>query len=246
MHSEWCSVPELLSLETNELQVWRVHLEETLAPQSVYMSYLNCEEQDRANRLRAGDVRKQFVVARACLRMLLGTVSGIDPRHVPIVHGAYGKPETPDVDGHRIFFNVAHSNGTIVIALSRNGAVGVDIEAIDERMNVMEVAWHSFTPGECNRLAALISPDQRQRAFFRCWTRKEAVAKADGRGLSLPLSSFEVPIGPAQSAPVQLSRPDGGSVKLYYVSDLDLEAPIAGSFALESSACKVRLLNMPL
>ena len=233
-------------LEADELQLWRVDLATAAGLLHRYTSCLTPEERHRAERRRVGQVREQFVFGRACLRLLLGRVLGMDPLHVPITNGSHGKPETPAVRGRSVFFNVAHSKDTILIALSRQGKVGVDIEHLNLATDIMEVALQSFTAKESGKLAAFTNAEQRRRAFYRCWTQKEAVVKADGRGLTLPLSSFDVPVDPAKCAPVRISEPSGDPGKLYFVSDLLLGDDLAGAFALESRDGRVNLLTFPV
>jgi 4'-phosphopantetheinyl transferase len=243
MSDEWNSVQVLSPLEDDELQLWRVELADAAGMLPAYTSLLTPEEQDRANRRRAGQVRDQFVLARACLRILLGGELLIDPRKVPILENPHGKPETPVMNGRSVSYNVAHSQGIILIALCRRGAVGVDVEHLDRATDIMEVAQASFTPNETMKLAALEDPDHRRRAFYRCWTQKEAVVKADGRGLSLSLSTFEVPIHSAQSAPVRVAEAPGETEKLYFVSEVPVGDQAVAAIALESVKYRIKLLT---
>ena len=88
-------------------------------------------------------------------------------------------------------FNLAHCEGTAVLAVSGGGRVGVDVERLRPGFADEAVAERFFAPGEIARLRRL-APEERARAFFACWTRKEAVLKALGGGLWLPLDAFEV------------------------------------------------------
>jgi len=243
---EKISTTTLPPLAEDVLQLWRVDLASAADLLQRYTSCLTPEERGRAESRRAGQVREQFVFGRACLRILLGRVLGVGPLQVPITNGSHGKPETPALRGQSVSFNVAHSKGTILIALSRRGAVGVDIEHVNPATDLMEIALQSFTANEYMKLVSFTSAEQRQRAFYRCWTQKEAVVKADGRGLTLPLSSFEVPVGPANCAPVRISEPSGDPGRPYFVSDLLLGDDLAGAVALESPDDCINLLTFPL
>ena len=248
---EWTTPDQLPLLATGDVQVWRVDLAHHASRLSALPASLTEEENRRALRLRRGHTHQHFVVGRTSLRHLLGAALGLPPRDVPIIPGPFGRPQTPPHNGIQLSFNVAHSAGTILIALSRIGAIGIDLEHLDPATDSLEVARHAFTPAEAASLNALTEPDHRRQAFFRCWTRKEAVIKADGRGLSLPMSSFEVPHGPhttALAAPIYLSHdrpadPSGGSPAAYFLTDLPLGQGFAGAIALDSPNGSLRLLN---
>jgi 4'-phosphopantetheinyl transferase len=246
MLSNWILVDTLPPLEANEVQLWQIQLSGTAKLGERLNSLLSPPEQAHAERFRATQAREHFTVGRACLRILLGNVLGIDSRSVEISAGIHGKPEIPDTGIQSTCFNVGHSKDTILIALSRQGAVGVDVEYFDRLTDIMEVARYNFTEDETGSLASFADAGARIKAFYRYWTRKEAIAKADGRGLLLPLSSFDVSHNPATLHPVRLHESPDDEGKLYFVSDLDLGNEAAGALAIESPDCRVAELIFPM
>jgi 4'-phosphopantetheinyl transferase len=190
-------------------------------------------------------VREQFAAARACLRIVLGNAFGVEPLRVPIVEGPFGKPEA-STDGRSISFNVTHSKGTILIALRRQGAVGIDAEHIDPSTDVMEIARSAFTSKEFQLVASSGSPEELRTAFYRCWAQKEAVMKADGRGLSMPTSCFSVPVHPAWFTRVDIGESCGEAGKHYLLSDIALGTDVAGAIAIDSPNCRMNWLYFPL
>jgi 4'-phosphopantetheinyl transferase len=92
-------------------------------------------------------------------------------------------------------FNVSHSGGLFVCAVSSDLTIGVDVEQIRPIEDMTAIASHYFSPAEQSHLASLAKAD-RTHAFYECWTRKEAVIKATGEGVSRLLDSFEVAFGP--------------------------------------------------
>jgi 4'-phosphopantetheinyl transferase len=243
-HSDWKSVASLPPLEREAFQVWRLELTDDNSLLPICLPLLTAEEQIQAERRRAGRVREEFAAGRACLRILLSNIFAVEPCDVPLIVGPYGKP-TASVDGRSLSFNVTHSRGVILIALSENGDVGIDVERVDPAIDVMEVARSAFGPHELRLLEAIRSPEERRLAFYRCWTQKEAIIKADGRGLSLPLSCFEVPVSPAWLTPVQIHEPDQPK-KLYLLSEIALEGDAIGAIATDSHNCRMTWLNFPL
>jgi 4'-phosphopantetheinyl transferase len=246
MLSNWIPVDTLPGLEHNEVQLWRIQASDAANSGEHYNSLLSPLERAHAEQYRHAQTRDHFTIGRACLRILLGNAIGIDSNSINISTGLHGKPETPPVGGQSIFFNVAHSNDTILIALSRQGALGVDVEYFDRNTDIMEVASCNFTEEETNTLASTADQEVRIRLFYRYWARKEAVAKADGRGLLLSLSSFDVSHESTHLHPVRVSDSLGEDGKLYYVSDLDLGSEAAGALALESSNCRVAEFIFPI
>jgi 4'-phosphopantetheinyl transferase len=155
---------------------------------------LSLEERERAARFRFDRDRNRFTVCRGTLRELLGV-----RRDQRFVYGAYGKPM---LAGSALRFNVSHSHGMAMIAISRGREVGCDIERIDPAFVDDKIPERFFSPCEVAALRAL--PEEKQcHAFFRCWTRKEAY--------------FDVTLAPDQPSAL-LRGADGWS--LY-----DIEAP---------------------
>jgi 4'-phosphopantetheinyl transferase len=137
------------------------------------------EERARASRFRLGRVRDQFVAARGQLRLLLGHYLGIDPTIVPIWYADGGKPYLPPE--YPLHFNVSHTDGLAVYAFGF-ARVGVDVERFRPVPDADSLVARFFSRHEAD-LFRTLPPDDRLGAFFRAWTRKEAVLKAIGRGV---------------------------------------------------------------
>jgi 4'-phosphopantetheinyl transferase len=246
MSNKWNSIDVLPRLEDDEVQLWRIELSDSPGGLVRHYSLLSTVEQAHASRQRTSQARDLYTIGRACLRILVGNALGIPPVDVTIGIGVHGKPQTPPIDGSNISFNVAHSRNTILIALRRQGAVGVDIEYVDRVTDAMEVARGNFHENETASLEAVADPQSRLKTFYRYWARKEAIVKADGRGLLLPLTSFDVSFDSMDSQPVRVVEAGNAVGKVYFVSDLDLEDKAVAAIALESSATRIRKLTFPL
>jgi 4'-phosphopantetheinyl transferase len=133
--------------------------------------------------------QKQRAAAEApAVRALLGAYLGITPDRLRIGRGEHGKPELVDA---ALQFNLAHTGNALLLALSRDLAVGVDLEARNRRTRaVADLAQRWFMPHEAQVLAAQPEAAQ-QAAFLRLWTCKEAVLKCSGLGIGVGLSSVE-------------------------------------------------------
>ena len=147
--------------------------------------------------------RQAFTVCRARLRHILGDRLGVAPREISFKLGPYGKPHVHD---DAVAFNVSHSGDLGLIAISDQEVVGVDIERERSLPDFMSISRRYFSEEERAQLAKL-PHELRQRAFFLCWSRKEALIKAIGMGLSFGLDQFDVELDPREAA--KIKRIDG-------------------------------------
>ena len=125
---------------------------------------------------------------RAALRSVLASYLGVDPASLAFERGRHGKPA---LCGHDVHFSFSHSGSTALVAVSRDRPVGVDVELVKPGRAVDRIARRRFAPLERASLARLADAD-RDAAFHRCWTGKEAYAKGLGRGLTMGFDSFSL------------------------------------------------------
>jgi 4'-phosphopantetheinyl transferase len=132
------------------------------------------------------------------LRKILSAYLALAPDELRFVYNEYGKPFISD-DQNRgaLSFNLSHSNGMALYAVTRGRVVGIDIEYIREDFATLEIAEHFFSKDEVAALKSLPT-DQRTIGFFNCWSRKEAFIKAKGMGVSYPLDRFTVSLVPGE------------------------------------------------
>ncbi|MFM1872310.1 MAG: hypothetical protein RL398_1732 [Planctomycetota bacterium] len=176
-----------LDLGPSDLHVWAVPL--TGEPDSG-PGVLSPAELQRVDRFRFVDHRRRFQIGHSALRRILACYLGVDPRAIEFTQGARGKPYLASAGP---YFNLSHSGKLALIAVSRS-EVGVDLEKVRRLDSLTEIARRHFAAPEFATLESLQGAE-RELAFYRCWTRKEAYIKALGEGLSLSLDSFEVGLG---------------------------------------------------
>jgi 4'-phosphopantetheinyl transferase len=171
------------ALGDDDAHLWLVRVEETMDE-----ACLSIDEQERAARFQIGVARQRFVAARSALRYVLARYLHRDAGHLSFVTGPHGKLA---LDDDALAFNLSHAGDYALIAVAKRLAVGVDIEHISPARASVDIASRFFSPLEQAQLA--VTPtDVRAAAFFRIWSRKEAVIKALGEGLACPLSTFDV------------------------------------------------------
>jgi 4'-phosphopantetheinyl transferase len=157
---------------------------------ALYASWLSAEEQQRQARFLYPRHRHRYLLTRALVRNVLsGYCPGTALGDWQFAANAHGKPHIAAPDCGALNFNLSHTKGMIVMAVSCARELGVDVEWTGRQVQVRELAAHSFAAGEVGELADLDEAGQRSR-FVDFWTLKEAYIKACGLGLALPLDQF--------------------------------------------------------
>jgi 4'-phosphopantetheinyl transferase len=162
-------------------------------------AYLSDDEVARAERFVFDRDRHRYIAARGRMREILARLLGATPAALRFTYSSHGKPSF----AAGLHFNLSHSQGLAALGVSRTHELGVDVEHV--RPLKEDIAERFFSRAEVATLRTLPEHEQLD-AFYRCWTRKEAVVKAIGEGLSRPLDSFDVTLD-ADSA--LLLRMDG-------------------------------------
>jgi 4'-phosphopantetheinyl transferase len=194
------------SLSRHHVDLWpvRLNVEDSLLP--VFRSLLATDEVARASSFRFEHLRQRYTLAHGALRLLLGRYVCEKPSALRFVASRNGKPQLQGEGTLR--FNISHANGIALIGVTAACEIGVDVETIGPRDDMLELAHGFFCPEEAEELMS-VDPQDRCRAFYSCWTRKEAYVKATSDGLRTPLDSFRVSLRPAE--PVRLLHINGSS-----------------------------------
>lgn len=179
--------------QVDDVAITHVDLSANASHEQAAWDWLDDSERRRWQRFLHVGARRQYVLCRASLRSLLCDALGCSNAELGFETAEHGKPfATVGGQPTPFGFNVSHSGGHGLIALTSSGRVGVDVEEFAQRRNLELLIEGVFGPNEQEELAAL-SGDRKLRLFFTLWTIKEALSKAHGWGLSLDVSRFEVP-----------------------------------------------------
>jgi 4'-phosphopantetheinyl transferase len=157
------------------------------------VSLLSPDEAEHADRFARAPDQRRYVLTRAALRLVLARHADAPAAALTFAYGEAGKPRL--VDRPEVTFNVSHSGDVAVIGVSRGHELGVDVEHPTRSRRAQKIADRYFHPSEAARLAEL-EPEQAMRGFLRCWTTKEAVAKALGCGVARHLRTVCVDADP--------------------------------------------------
>ena len=163
------------SIRFGQMEFWRAYLPD-------------CEWR-RALKFRREIDRVGYVSGRVMLRCLASALMDIDPITVSLEPNQNGKPELRSPKGcGPLHINLSHTEGMCVVALSRMGAVGVDVEPLKRTL------WadfdHSICSEEERREIIALPMSARNPALIALWTFKEALVKATGQGLRVPFSTI--------------------------------------------------------
>ena len=198
---------------------------------------LDQTERERAGRFLAAVHRDRFIAAHGILREQLGALLDMEPAVLEFIAAEHGKPQLAGAAaGSGIDFNLSHSGDLALLGWSQGRHIGVDLEVWRHMTDATALVRRFFSLSENAAYAALAESD-RERGFFECWTRKEAYIKAIGRGLGLPLDSFDVSFG--RGRPAALLRQAVADGRTWSLSGLDLDHGMSGAVVLEADSCHV-------
>lgn len=142
---------------------------------------LSDAEQAHLTGYRFREAAERYVVTRSLVRAVLGDHLGLTPREIRVTRTDTGKP----VVAEGVHFNLSHSGELILLALSDERAVGVDIERKRAVPKVTAMAARWFDDRERSDLDRILSQGaELSEAFLRVWSLKEARIKALGVGIA--------------------------------------------------------------
>lgn len=176
------------------------------------VAMLGADERNRAAAFHFAADRASYIAGHWLLRRMLTDLAGeCLPFQWRFGASRFGKPElAPGQTSVDLRFNLSHARGMAVAAVGIDVDVGVDVEALDRQVtDELAIADSYFCRSESVYLHGIDNPAQRKRAFIDLWTAKEALVKADGRGMSLPLDSFSVDLQRCGDDSARLARVDG-------------------------------------
>jgi 4'-phosphopantetheinyl transferase len=227
-----------IALGDSDVHIWRAELD--LPPASIenISDLLAEDELRRANGFFYERDRKRFVASRGLLRLILSRYSGIEPGAIQFTYSEYGKPYIDYPSGaSSLSFNLTHSGNLALFVVAWRRQIGVDLELIRSGLDIQGIINRFFAPAEIDAYMT-IPADERPRAFFQCWTRKEAYLKAKGVGLASPLNEFSVSLIPGEPARLTQSL-DPAELHRWALHDLNLGTEYVATIALEKHDWKL-------
>lgn len=228
---QWDKPPSDWSLPPAEAHVWAATLEIPAERLPVFAATLSRGERERARRFHFEPDRRRFIAGRGILREILGSYLKIEPARLQFEYGSRGKPKLAELpDDCTLHFNISHANGLLLVAVCGQCPVGVDIEYLRLVEKPDDLVERFFSPEEAMFFRAL-PDDQRTKAFFNLWTRKEACLKATGDGITERLREMVVSFLPDEPARVLKISDASESVGNWMLQELHPAPGYVAAFA---------------
>ena len=237
----WLQAPQTISLSSTDLDLWLARIEDL---GDGVAGLLSEAERERGLRFRHPGARREFLRTRGWLRQALARYLQAEPGQLQFAYGPQGKPRLAgSTEGQGICFNVSHSHGLALLAVTSDRLVGVDVEQIRTDKDLLGLANRYFSANEIAALGRLPASEA-GRAFFLAWTRKEAFIKALGHGMSFPLDQFDVSLAPGERAVLLEVRSQQTNAREWAMTDIDLGTEFAGAAVVHGGFDQIRLWQM--
>lgn len=150
---------------------------------------LSDDEKKRADSFKLDADRASYIVAHSLKRYCLSAVLGIEPKALLFSTHGKGKPFCQQAD--TIDFNLSHSAGWVLLGISVQASIGVDVEKADRKISNNVIAY-AFTDEQASRInTANKNPEFSTKKAITYWTQKEAVSKAVGAGIAVGFKNID-------------------------------------------------------
>lgn len=241
MNTTWQTAPDGLEISAHHVDIWMASTDPAEQQLRTYRALLSPAELTRLEKFRVEFKSREYIVTRGLLRQVLAQTAGLDITGVEFDYCEHGKPSLAGhAGGENIAFNVSHSHGVILVALTLGGRLGVDLEKIRPKVEWRSLAEHYFSALEVRALDGYPGEAGR-KAFFTCWTRKEAFVKAQGAGISYGLKEFDVSIDPDEAYAALAIRSEEEDAARWLIKNLPVPATHVAALALDRPAVHFRL-----
>jgi 4'-phosphopantetheinyl transferase len=187
-----------------------------------------------SNRFVREEDRGRSIMTQYFLRKFLSYYLQVDFDKVAISYSKSGKPYLNEKINSNLKFNYSHSGDYIIYAFTADNEIGVDIEEIKDISEIDELSRTHFSDEELSIYFELENPDEKKQLFYKIWTRKEALLKAEGSGITIDLKSLTV---------LKTIEKNANQIKVKFldqewsVSDLFIDVNYASSVAINSDSC---------
>ena len=235
---------DIFLLPEKTVQIWALHDWAAQETCQALIHVLSQDERQRANSYRQIEHRTSFIYRRCTLRWLMGRYLDCHPASLRFELNQFGKPALQGLDAAGFEFSISQTEGLAVLAFAWNCRVGVDVEKLAYDIDFHGVGQAVFSGDE--QAAVNASMHDVSSDFFTIWTRKEALLKAVGTGLSGQPSDYltqdEVQHGPNQWRASHKGMPFLGWTFL----DLELAPCVKGALAVSRDDVQVSLHHFTL
>jgi 4'-phosphopantetheinyl transferase len=161
----------------DELHIIRIGIADNLEKILPHLRLLTGEELKKSERFAREQDKYSFLASSVLKKILCGYYLGCEPHAVEFEMNEFQKPKIKNQEN--IHFNTSHSGDWLVFAFSGNPC-GIDVERINPDFDYPSIFEMSFHPDEIDFIEKSLQPINQ---FFKIWTIKESILKAEGTGL---------------------------------------------------------------
>ncbi len=177
----------------------------TLRKYSNLPDFIHAEEIFNAEKFVFLNDSIRYLLTRACLRKIIADELNMNPKLIEYSYGKYKKPFLNiELNNRKFYFNVSHSNEYLAICTSEVNEVGIDIEFIDQKSDILLLKEQVLSEYELNCFSQLENEREQRNYFYRLWAIKEAILKGIGIGLFYSPNSMTVFLNNMQAKVVNL------------------------------------------
>jgi len=223
-----------IKLSGSDVHIWLFSLDMKSDLLNTSLLTLSADEQDRAKKFKFDIDRDRYVTGRFFLRQCLSRYLQIPSNVLRFNYGPTGKPALKkEFNEDGIEFNLAHSDNLALLAITKAGVIGADIELLRPIPNMVELI-KEFSSFEEFKIFQTLPTEYRVDAFFRLWTRKEAFLKATGDGIGHLLRKISMSF--SQNEQIDIIKIDGciSDTKMWRLHDLSITGYFGAAIAVKS------------
>lgn len=230
----WDDSIQAVALADDEVHIWRLPLSHASCNIRGQRNPLTRDELERANRFHSAEDSNRFIRTRSALRNALSRYVQLDAAELRFNYSRHGKPSlAPECNISDVRFNLSYSFDLAVFAIALGRELGIDVEQLRHIPEAPSIAHFVFSKAEATALKNT-PPELLDLAFLNCWTRKEALIKARGEGLTSLLSRFTVSLTPGEPATVLETQDDLHERDRWTLYELDLPEVYIAVVAVEN------------
>jgi 4'-phosphopantetheinyl transferase len=225
----------MLKLLDNEVHIWSYSLDPEAVNIALYQILLSPKEVIQKNKYITQTLKDKYTISRGGLRRILSKYLSISSEIIDFSYSNFGKPSiVSSQNAENVFFNLSHSNNLALCIVSSLPDIGVDVELRKPILNVLDVAKLVCTEEEYQ---ILLDDGEKnlQKNFYRIWTRKEALVKALGVGLSCSLDCLSVTFLENASPKLLKLNWRGENPVRWHLGDLDIKENYTAAYAIKVS-----------
>ncbi len=234
----------MIDIDIGDVHIWTARFTGRIEDIVAFEGVLSESEKVVADSFCFERHRLRYIFSHAAMRSILSRYLDRPPEELQFSQNSFGKPFLMGAGTEALDFNMSHSGDVVAVGVTRRRLIGVDVEMLRTIEDFAEIARLNFTPSEYAFIKNSSAGNQ-QRAFFSLWARKEAVIKAIGKGLSIPLNTFDTSIAPGDERQ-RLSIPvDGPEIGLWRLADLSVGAGYVGAVVVEQAITRLMYMTWP-